>query len=154
MKISSSAKRSILSLILIQLSIFSSSALSAEPGSVDIRILTELNQGYLDSYRSGNVDFYDRILTEDFRETAPDGTILNKAEFLAKIGANSGRQGESMEIAAGELEIRIFEDTAIVHAIPVISLPDGVAVNGGRYTDVYVRIDGEWKCVAAHLGGS
>lgn len=41
---------------------------------------------------------------------------------------------------------------AIVHAIPMLCLPDGPVKVRGRYTDVYVRLNNEWRCVAAHLG--
>ena len=118
----------------------------------DIKTLTELNQRYLISYRTGDADWFDNNLTDDFRETAPDGTILDKSEFLAKIRLRAG--GNAQGVQAGELEIRLFGDLAIVHAIPTTPQPNGGVVKGGRYTDVYYKIAGKWLCVTAHLGGT
>ncbi|NKB32684.1 MAG: DUF4440 domain-containing protein [Pseudomonadales bacterium] len=128
--------------------------LGQENSMNDYQQLEELNKGYLDSYRSGKADFFNRVLADDFRETAADGTILNRAQFLQKISEFGNAQADPITVTAGELEIRIFGDTAIVHAIPIVTMADGTTFNGGRYTDVYARIDGQWLCVAAHLGGS
>lgn len=116
-------------------------------------ILTKLNQGYVEAYAAGNTDFFDRVLASDFRETAPDGTLLNRDEFLLKIAGRAQESSTKIEIKAGEVEIRIFGDTAIIHARSIITMPNGSTIIGGRYTDIYSRIDEKWLCVAAHLGG-
>lgn len=118
----------------------------------DIKILSELNQNYLISYRTGDAAWFDENLTDDFRETAPDGTILDKSAFLDKIRQRAGGKHEG--VMAGELEIRLFDDLAIVHAIPITPLSNGETRAGGRYTDVYYKIAGRWLCVTAHLGGT
>lgn len=118
----------------------------------DIAVLTALNQNYLISYRTGDSEWFDDNLTEDFRETAPDGTILDKEAFLQKIRTRAG--GDDQGVSAGELEIRLFGDLAIVHAYPVTPLPGGEVQKGGRYTDVYYKVSGRWLCVTAHLGGT
>ncbi|GJM11613.1 MAG: hypothetical protein DHS20C12_00160 [Pseudohongiella sp.] len=128
-----------------------STQILAQNQTPDYEQLKQINQDYLNSYVSGNAQRFDEILAQDYRETATDGTILNKSEFLAKIAAASNAQPP--EIEALELEIRIFEDLAIVHAVPQLTLQDGTTIARGRYTDVYARIDGVWLCVAAHLGG-
>jgi hypothetical protein len=119
----------------------------------DQAVLSDLNQRYVESYATGNTAFFDRILASDFRETSPDGTILNRVEFLSKIEGKAQESSSSIEIEADDVEVRIFGDTAIVHARSVVTLPDRSTITGGRYTDIYSRIDGEWLCVAAHLGG-
>lgn len=126
---------------------------AGEAMNKDIEDLTAFNQSYLNSYRNGLVEFFEERLIDDFKETAPDGTVLNKEEFLQKIAAGYN-SGEQLKIEAGELDIQIFGDTAIVRSIPLITNPDGSRIRGGRYTDVYTRMDGEWYCVAAHLGGT
>lgn len=118
----------------------------------DVAVLTALNQRYLESYRTGDVQWFADNITEDFREAAPDGTILNKDQFLAKIATRAG--GVTDGVVAGELEIRLFPDLAIIHAIPESVASDGTPRRGGRYTDVYARINGRWLCVTAHLGGN
>ncbi len=126
---------------------------AGEAMNADVQRLTELNEAYLHSYRNGLPEFFEQVLAEDFRETAPDGTVLNKSQFLQKI-ASQRNTSDPLTIEAGELEIQIFGDTAVVRAIPLITAPDGTTFQGGRYTDVYVRTEDGWFCVAAHLGGS
>lgn len=125
-----------------------------EPAAVtaDVEALTALNQRYLIAYREGDVQWFDENLTEDFQEAAPDGTLLNKEQFLNKIGQRAG--GDAQGVRAAELMIRLYGDLAIVHAIPEVTSPAGVVLRGGRYTDAYYRIEGRWLCVTAHLGGS
>jgi len=118
----------------------------------DIETLTALNQGYLIAYRTGDVAWFDRNLAVDFQEVAPDGTLLNKEQFLKKIGGRAG--GDAQGVRATELSIRLFGDLAIIHSIPEITTPGGASLRGGRYTDAYYRIEGRWLCVSAHLGGS
>lgn len=116
-------------------------------------ILTELNQSYVKAYGEGNTDFFNQVLAGDFRETAPDGTILNREEFLLKIAGKAHKSPTPIKIRAAEVEVRIFGDTAIVHARSITTTSNGSTITGGRYTDIYSRIDEEWLCVAAHLGG-
>jgi len=118
----------------------------------DIEALTALNQGYLIAYRRGDTHWFDDNLAEDFQEAAPDGTLLNKEQFLEKIERRAG--GDAQDVRAAELMIRLYGDVAIVNAIPEVTSSSGVTLRGGRYTDAYYRVEGRWLCVTAHLGGS
>ena len=150
------SRRSILSqaVTLPVVAFFLGDAVSGEDTRIqtDTATLTEINQGYLASYRTGDAQWFDAHLSEDFRETAPDGTILNKPQFLQKIRQRVGGSAEGVQ--AAELEIRLFDDLAVIHGIPESIDQDGSRNRGGRYTDVYYRIADRWLCVAAHLGGS
>ena len=46
--------------------------------------------------------------------------------------------------------MRILEDMAIIHARTIYRKPDG-AQGAGRYTDIWMRRDGRWMCVAAQV---
>ncbi len=118
----------------------------------DEETLSELNQSYLVSYRTGNTQWFSDNLSEDFREVAPDGTMLNKTEFLRKIEGRAG--GDPQAVRAAELEIRFSDNLAIVTAIPEVVTQDGKSLRGGRYTDVYHRVGDRWLCITAHLGGN
>jgi ketosteroid isomerase-like protein len=48
------------------------------------------------------------------------------------------------------VKIRLFGDFAIIHAKTVYRKPDGQS-GAGRYTDIWMRRDGRWRCVAAHV---
>ena len=48
----------------------------------DAEMLKDLNKGYLAAVVSGDVEAFERILSDDFLCSAPDGALLTKAEFL------------------------------------------------------------------------
>jgi hypothetical protein len=48
------------------------------------------------------------------------------------------------------VEVRILGDVAIIHARTAYAKPDGTS-GGGRYTDVWMRWEGRWRAVAAHV---
>jgi ketosteroid isomerase-like protein len=53
-------------------------------------------------------------------------------------------------LVAGDVKIRIFGDTAIIHGRTNYTTADGRAARG-RYTDVWVKRGGTWKCVGSCL---
>ncbi len=87
-----------------------------------------------------------QILAADFRNTNPDGTILDRRGFLAQVA----RPSNLKSLSAEDVGIRIIGDTAIVHARTVYETSDGRA-GGGRYTDIWHKHDGRWLAVAAHV---
>src|SRR5512145_603163 len=52
----------------------------------DLQTLTTLNQGYLLAAEKSDVRWYSEHLTEDYRATNPDGSFVDKAGFLSRIG--------------------------------------------------------------------
>lgn len=108
--------------------------------------LARLNDDYVRSVLESNVARFEQLLAADFRNTNPDGTILDRAGFLAQIARPSGLA----RLTAEDVEIRVMGDTAIVHARTVYETADG-RPGSGRYTDIWQKRDGEWKAVAAHV---
>ena len=50
----------------------------------DIDALTALNRDYIQSVQHGDVRRFDEILAEDFLCSNPDGSLVDKKEFLAQ----------------------------------------------------------------------
>lgn len=110
-------------------------------------LLTELNESYVRSVATSNVAWFDQHLTPDFLNSNPDGTLVDRAGFLAQIAKPIAITGLRCE----DVRIRILGDTAIIHARTVYAKPDG-APAAGRYTDIWMRqADARWLCVAAHV---
>lgn len=112
----------------------------------DRATLIRLNDDYVRAVLESNVARFEQLLAADFRNTNPDGTILDRAAFLAQIARPSGLT----RLTAEDVEIRVMGDTAIVHARTVYETSDG-RPGSGRYTDIWQKRDGEWKAVAAHV---
>ncbi len=88
------------------------------------------------------------IQAEEFEFTGPNGQIWTKARALESI--KSGQLLiDSFEMS--EFKIRIYGDTAVVNFRVVWDgTSNGVDISGPqRMTDVFVKRDGHWQCVAS-----
>jgi ketosteroid isomerase-like protein len=112
----------------------------------DREILTGLNRDYIRSVQNGDVRRFDEILAADFRCSNPDGSLVDRSGFLAQ----TARPVTISNLAAHDVEIRLFGDVAIIHARTSYTMADGHP-GAGRYTDVWVRQNGEWRAVSAHV---
>ena len=118
----------------------------AEIVSMDVEILDQLNKGYVDSVQKSDVRWFDQHLSEDFLNSNPDGTLVDRAGFLAQIAKPVAVKG----LEPRDVKIRIFGDFAIIHATTAYRKPGGQSA-AGRYTDIWARRNGRWLCVAAHV---
>lgn len=112
----------------------------------DVAILEKLNKGYVDSVQNSDARWFEEHLAQDFLNSNPDGTLVERAGFLAQILRPAGVRN----LEARDVKIRIFGDFAIIHARTTYTKPDGRPA-AGRYTDIWARRAGRWECVAAHV---
>ncbi len=108
--------------------------------------LTQLNHDFVQSVQDGNVARFEQILADDFLNSNPDGSLLNRAQFLAQ----TAKPVTISNLTAHDVIIRILGDTAIIHGRTSYATQDGAAA-AGRYTDIWVRRNGKWLAVAAHV---
>jgi ketosteroid isomerase-like protein len=89
-------------------------------------------------------------MADDWTIVGPDGSVGDKATFLALVA--SGTLSHDV-LESHDLDVRVYGDAAVVVAR---------GVSGGRYRGqkfreversscVFVRQDGQWKCVLTHL---
>src|SRR5438105_3289273 len=114
--------------------------------TADLEILTRLNHDYIRSVQNSDVQRFDEILAADFRCSNPDSSLLDRSGFLAQ----TARPVTISNLAAHDVEIRLFGDVAIIHARTSYTMPDA-RPGAGRYTDVWARQNGQWLCVSAHV---
>ncbi|HEX3860449.1 MAG TPA: nuclear transport factor 2 family protein [Stellaceae bacterium] len=112
----------------------------------DHATLLRLNHDYINSVQHSDVRRFDEILAPDFRCSNPDGSIVDRAGFLAQTARPVTISG----LAEHDVEIRFFGDVAIIHAGTSYTLADG-SPGFGRYSDVWARLDGKWLCISAHV---
>lgn len=112
----------------------------------DLQALTRLNAGYIRSVIESDVDWFDGYLSPDFLNSNPDGSVVDKAGFLAQVA----RPMTLRDFAIEDVRIRIFAEVAIIHARTTYRKPGGEP-GAGRYTDIWHKRDGRWFCVAAHV---
>lgn len=112
----------------------------------DLETLQQLNRDYISSVQTSDVRRFDEILAEDFLCSNPDGSLVDRAAFLAQ----TARPVTISNLEAREVVVRLLGDVAIIHARTTYTLPDG-RPGMGRYTDVWARRRGRWLAVSAHV---
>jgi ketosteroid isomerase-like protein len=112
----------------------------------DLDTLNALNRDFVVSVQKGDVKRLDEIFADDFMCSTPEGSLLNKAEYLklaAKPVTISG-------LVAEDVRIRVLGDFAIIHARFNSRSADGKP-RRGRYTDNWARRNGTWVAVSAQF---
>jgi ketosteroid isomerase-like protein len=116
------------------------------PATSDLNMLLQLNADYIRSVQNSDVARFDQILADDFVCTNPDGSLVDRANFLMQTARPVAITG----LAAHDVNVRLLGDCAIIHARTSYRMPDGRS-GVGRYTDVWARRNGQWLAVAAHV---
>ena len=122
------------------------SATAAAASASDLDILHELNHNYIRSVEHSDVGWFDANLADDFLNSNPDGTLVDRAGFLAQIA----RKSPVTNIREEDVRIVIRGDFAFIHARTTYVKPDGQP-GAGRYTDIWWKRGGRWLCVSAHV---
>lgn len=112
----------------------------------DLETLQQLNRDYITSVQTSDVRRFEQILAEDFLCSNPDGSLVDRAAFLAQ----TARPVTISNLEARDVIVRILGDVAIIHARTTYTLADG-RPGMGRYTDVWARRQGRWLAVSAHV---
>jgi ketosteroid isomerase-like protein len=112
----------------------------------DLDTLTALNLDFFASVEKGDVTRFEEILADDFMMSTPDGSLLDKAEFLKR----TAQPVTIHELVAEDVRIRVLGDFAIIHGRFDSRSADGKP-RRGRYTDNWARRDGTWVAVSAHF---
>lgn len=108
--------------------------------------LTALNTDYINSVQNGDVKRFDEILADEFYASNPDGSLADRAGFLAQTAKPVTIKG----LDASDVMIRMFGDVAVIHGRTSYTTAEGSAAHG-RYTDVWAKRDGKWLAVSAHV---
>jgi ketosteroid isomerase-like protein len=112
----------------------------------DVAQLAALNEAYIHSVQHSDVKRFDEILADDFLCSNPDGSLINRAQFLRQTAVPV----TISNLKAQDVNVRVMGDFAIIHARTTYTLADG-REGKGRYTDVWARRGGKWLAVSAHV---
>jgi ketosteroid isomerase-like protein len=120
--------------------------MQAEIVPPDVELLNKLNIGYVDAVQKSDVRWFEEHLSEDFLNSNPDGSIVDRAGFLAQIA----KPVAIKDLHPVDVRIRLLGEMAIIHARTSYTKRDGQPAFG-RYTDIWQRRGNRWLCVAAHV---
>lgn len=108
--------------------------------------LTALNDDYIASVQNGDVNRFNEILAPEFYCSNPDGSLIDRAGFLAQTAKPVTIKG----LVSRDVMIRIVGDVAIIHGATAYTTVEGRSARG-RYTDVWHKQNGRWLAVSAHV---
>ena len=114
--------------------------------AADLQTLLALNDDYIRSVQTSDVQRFREILADDFLCSLPDGSLIDRERFLQQTALPV----TISNLQAHDVEVRLMGDFAIVHARTTFTAQDG-RPGAGRYTDVWARRDGRWLAVSAHV---
>ena len=114
--------------------------------ATDQATLEALNCEYIRSVSEADVRWFHENLSEDFVNSNPDCSLVDRAGFLAQIGRGTTVKNLDIE----DVLIRVLGDVALIHARTTYVKADGQP-GAGRYTDVWVRRGPTWVCIAANV---
>src|SRR5207245_10320303 len=108
--------------------------------------LLELNRDYIRSVQAGDVRRFDEILADDFLCSNPDGSLVDRKDFLKQTALPV----KISNLQAHDVNVRVMGDVAIIHARTTYIGPDG-RMGAGRYTDVWPRRGGRRPAGCGHV---
>lgn len=102
---------------------------------------------WTEAARKNDVAAIDGLLAANVAVTNATGEMRTKAVFLSELRA---RKYESVRVA--DTKVTVFGDTAIATGFwGAKGTSNGKPFEENeRYTDTWVKINGQWKCVATH----
>ena len=111
--------------------------------------LTELNAQYVQAFREADVAWYETHLAPDYTVVPVNGKFEYRAAAMTDVGVpyfvTSMRS-----FPVDKVRVRRFADVALIHAENDYVLKDG-RQGVSRYTDIWHKTAGMWRCVAAHI---
>lgn len=113
---------------------------------MDLDALRALDTAYVRSVQEGDVRRFEEILADDFLCSNPDGSLIDRKQFLEQ----TARPVTIRDLSAEDVRIRLLGEVAIIHARTSYTTAEGERRHG-RYTDVWARRGGRWLAVSAHV---
>jgi ketosteroid isomerase-like protein len=90
------------------------------------------------------------ILTPDFVLTTFDGTVQNKAQYLAAV---KDKDYHPQILASSNMKIHLYGNTAIITGDyrEKGMEKDKQFEHKGHFTDTWIKLNGTWMCAASQL---
>lgn len=111
--------------------------------------VTNLQQQWTESYAKGDAAFLERHLSDDYIDTFPDGTVLDRNGEIESVKSGTVAFTE----IPGEINVRIYGEAAVITGRSTIKAKlKGQDVSGEhRFTHVWIRQDDRWQVVASQV---
>jgi hypothetical protein len=135
--------------VVLLMSALSAGRNPAEKSTVEESKLIALENAWNQAQLHHDNKALNELVSDQFVYTDYDGTVMNKAEFLADIKDPSYR---ASLITNQNMKVFPYQNAAIViGTYHTKGTYKGKAFeHWGRFTDTWILRDGTWQCVASH----
>jgi ketosteroid isomerase-like protein len=112
----------------------------------------KVEKGFTDAIAKNDLEAIERFVTDDWIIINADGGIIEKERFLVVI--KSGALTHEM-MESDDIRVRVYGDSAVVSALTRSKgkFVEQEFTTHERSTDVFVRHEGQWRCVLTQLTG-
>ncbi len=121
---------------------------SAQQDKVE-EALMQLERDWCNASLKNDVDWLTRVLADDASFVTATGQRQNKAQVLADFKAE-----QTKTCQVDQMQVRAYGDTAVVTGRWRITGTDAKGkpfpTPESMFTDTFVRLNGQWQCVASH----
>jgi ketosteroid isomerase-like protein len=114
--------------------------------SRDEMTIRSLNEAYIQAFLASDSAWFAAYLSEDFMFTDGRGVVVDRAIYLRLDEAGT----DVVDYQLDQVDVRMYGETAVVTALGIFRRRDGTP-GKNRYTDVYVRIQNQWRAVSAQV---
>ena len=123
--------------------------MTAEERTAAEEVLYQMEYDWIGAFESGDMSALDDLFSADFIYTLSDGSVLDKASFIA-LNENDPIDYDSVRIE--NMETRWYGDTPVVIGLGVnYWTEDGAVVrDAGQFTNVFEHRDGRWWVIVGH----
>ena len=115
--------------------------------------LLKVEKGFVDAIAKNDLEGIERFVTDDWIIINADGGIIDRERFVEVI--KSGTLTHEM-MESEDMRVRVYGDSAVVSALTRSKgkFMGQEFTTHERSTDVFVRRDGQWRCVLTQLTAS
>jgi uncharacterized protein (TIGR02246 family) len=115
----------------------------------DIGIITNMNKDWLHSYVTKDTSALNRIFADDFVLVSHKGKKMSKKFIIENLAKQ-----ETVSVNVDSMDVKLLTgDVGVVTAFTtfVLNVDDKEILGQNCYQDVYVKREGKWLAVAAHV---
>jgi len=119
----------------------------ADPSVMEVRAREE---DYARGVRNKDIGLLNTVFAESFIDTSETGKLINKQQYFEELNAD---RSTIESLVTDQFKILVYRDAAVASSRFVLKAKDenGKSIEEiGRATDVWVKQNGKWICVAAH----
>lgn len=126
---------------------------SAQGKSIEQELM-QLQRAEDDAESKRDFAALDRLLSDDFIFTAPNGAISDKRKLIEDVRNEEPEAGGGQTINYDEVKVSVYGKTAVVNYLLIVKGRDKDGkdyINRYRNTVVWVRQQGRWRMAAIHV---